>query len=159
MTIQAGYRVLYAHFRFQVFIEGIQGAAFRKASGLELDVDEMLYAEGGAFCDYKEPGKIKFADIVLERGVSEDVRFYDWVMDVVDVMAKLPGGVGKAPAKNYMKRVTIRQLDRDDKPVYDHVCEWCWPKKFVAGEWDNMSSEVTIESLTLATHHWYREKR
>lgn len=156
MSQLGNYRKLYAHFRFHVLIEDIPSAAFRKVDGLEFEFDEMLYAEGGAYVDYKEPGKMKFSDITLERGVSQDVAFYNWAVTVVNVMAKLPGGIGGSPAAAFIKDVHINQLDRDDVVAYEHKVYWAWPKKFTAGSWDNMSSEVTIETLVLACHHWER---
>jgi phage tail-like protein len=152
MSNMGEYRKLYPSFKFQVRISGFASAAFSKCDGLSWDVDEMTYAEGGMHIDYKEPGKVKFGDVTLDRGVSQDTNFIDWILQVVNVMAKLPGGVG-VPSPQFMRDVVVRQLDRDDTVAIDWILHWGWPKKFTPGSWDNKNSEFTLEQLVVAYHH------
>ncbi len=155
MPIMGNYRKLYGRFKFVVYVEGFLSAAFQKATGLKITVSEMKYHEGGALVPYKEPGLVEFSDLTLERGVSKEIDFWSWVLQVVNIMAKMPGGIG-VPSPGFMRNLTIRQMDRDDSPAIDWKLYWGFPKDFTPGEFDNTSSEVTLETLVVAYHHFER---
>lgn len=158
MPIPGNYRKLYLKFKYIVIIQGSGGggdfesAAFSKASGLKVDLTEIKYSEGGAYIDYKEPGKLEVGDITLARGVSKNQDMYNWLLLCVNAMAKLPGGLG-AVSPSFFKDLTIRQLDRDDTPALDHRLYWAFPKSLSMGDWDSNANEVSIEEMTVGYHH------
>jgi len=155
MPTMGSYRKLYPRFKFLVHVNGIPSAAFQKCTGLKVTFGEMKYFEGGAAVPYKEPGLMEFEDCTLERGVSQDQGFYNWVLDVVDVMKKLPGGTGKV-SPDFFRDAVVEQLDRDDKPAIHWQLFWSFPKEWTPGEWDNTSNDPTIETLVIAYHHHRR---
>lgn len=155
MPIQGTYRKLYPRFKFQVKVNGFLSAAFQKASGLKVTFGEMKYSEGGAVVSYKEPGLMEFEDCTLERGVSKDVDFYNWILDVTNVMKKLPGGTGMV-SPNFFRDLSVWQMDRDDKAAIIWNLFWGFPKEWAPGEFDNTSNDPTIETLVVAYHHHQR---
>jgi len=152
MGIPATYRKLYPRFKFRVHVDGFESAAFQKATGFKVTLGEMKYYEGGAMVPYKEPGLGEVGDITLERGVSKQIDFYSWILECINVMANLPGGIGR-PSPQFFRQLVITQMDRDDSRAIDMVCHWAFPKDWTGGEWDNTSNEFTIESLVVAYHH------
>lgn len=155
MAIQGRHRDLYGRFKFRMYINGFQSAAFAKCSGLSLTTAKIEYREGGALVAFKEPGLVEYEDLSFERGISQDEDFYQWVLDVVDVAAALPGGIGLV-SPGFKKDLLIHQMERDNTPVVEWRVYSAFPLKFVSGEFDNHANEVTIESLTACYHYWER---
>lgn len=132
-------------YRFLVEIDGFARAAFTKCSSLEAEVAKIEIWEGGALTAQKEPGRVTFPDVTLERGATDDQNCYEWFKDVVE--ASRDAGV---VSPDYYRNVDIVCQDRDGSELRRWTLEECWPAKFVAGEWDNESDEATIEQLVLA---------
>ena len=155
MPIMGTYRKIYPRFKFLVLINGFLSAAFQKATGMKVTFGELKYYEGGMVVPYKEPALMEFEDCTLERGVSKETDFYQWVLDVTDIMKKPPGGTGKT-SPNFFRDLLVRQLDRDDKPAIDWNLYWGFPKEWTPGEFDNTSNDPNIETLVVGYHHHRR---
>jgi len=151
MSIQADHRKLYGKFKFIVNIDGVDSAGFQSCSPIKINVEVMTYAEGGALVPQKEPGLGSFDNITLARGMSYDTDLYDWLLDVLDIMAKVPTGVGKiSPADR--RNLTINQRERDDTPAVAFRVYNAFPASLDMGDWNNEESGVKIETLELAIH-------
>ena len=145
MTI-VGEPVTYHHkYRFRVEIDDFARADFAKCSALEAEVAKVEVWEGGSLTAIKEPGRVTFSDVTLERGATSDQDCYSWFKSVVESYRD----AGQV-SPDYAKNVDIVQLDRDGSELRRWTLESAWPTKFSAGEWDNSSDEATIESVTLA---------
>ena len=140
-------------FNFVVEIDGVVHAGFMKCSSLEAEFDEIVVREGGGHTPVtKDPGLLNFSDITLERGaVHDDSDLYRWFVEVGDYASNR--GL-KNPA--FKRSFDIVELDRDGEVLNRHRCAEAWVKKFVAGEWDNDSSEPTIEMVTLSIRGFRR---
>jgi len=150
MPSLAAARTLHEKFNFRVQIDGIDKLFFQKASELSQEVAQIDYYEGGALIPIKWPGRVTISDVTLDRGVGVDVDLHNWMFQVADP-AKAGGiGAGLPPAL-YSRNISILQNDRTKTQI---IRRWklfgAWPKKYVAGEWDNTVDEVVIEMLTLA---------
>lgn len=144
MTI-LGTPTRYHHkYRYIVEIDDFARAAFTKCSALEAEVAKIETWEGGALTAHKEPGRVTFSDITLERGATADEDAYAWFKDVVAAY-KDAGLV----TPDFYRNVDIVQLDRAGNSLRRWTCEEAWPVKFTAGEWDNEADEAVIEMLTL----------
>jgi len=152
MSINGPYRKLFGRFKFIVRIQNFASFGFQTCSGLKVSIGEMTYREGGALAAYKEPALVEFEDLTLGRGIGVDEDMWDWVLEVVDVMAKLPGGIG-LPSPDFMRDLTVDQMDRDDSVAYMYHYFWCWPKDYESSEWDNNAEEVSVETMIVAYHH------
>ena len=129
---------------FVVEVDGLGSASFAKASELSLEVAKSEHWEGGRRIPYKSPARVTFADLTLERGATLDRDLYDWMLQVVNAAA----GVGFVDDL-YKRNVDLVQQDLDGRTLRRWSIFRAWPVKFVAGEWDNDSDDVVIESVTL----------
>jgi phage tail-like protein len=156
MPLQGTYRKLYGRFKFNVNIQGIPFAGFKSCTAIKVTVGQFEYREGGALVAYKEPALANFEDVTLARGISHQLQLWEWVLEVVDVMAKLPGGVGlKSP--QFKRNMTVNQMDRDDSVAIRWKLHDAFPKDYEASEFDNDAEEVSLETLVLAYHFAERQ--
>lgn len=132
-------------FTFTIEIDGVTHAGFNKCSAIEVEVDKVEYREGGSLIPSKTPGLVNFTDITLERGaVSDDSDLYDWFTDVVDAAAD-----SGLQDDAYKRNLTLVVRDRDGQVLKRWRIVNAWPTKFTGGEWDNSTSEKTVEMVTL----------
>ena len=71
----------FKNFRFKVEIEGTQVAGFSEVSGFDATFDVVEYREGDAadITIRKQPGLIKYSNIVMKRGVIDKKEFFNWI--------------------------------------------------------------------------------
>ena len=144
MPILGTPRVFHKKFKFLVEADELQSAGFQKCSELSVEVASVDYYEGGALIPNKSPGRLKFADVTLERGATKDHDLFDWFEQVADAAAN--AGLNEP---RFKRNVDIVQQDRDGSTLRRWSLAGAWPVKFVAGAWDNESDENVIESVTL----------
>ena len=87
---------------------------------------------------------MKFADVTLERGATQDRDLFDWFQDVAITSSVL--GLNDV---HYMRNLDIVQQDRYGTTFRRLWLSWAWPVKFVAGDWDNEPDKNVIEFVTL----------
>lgn len=145
MPVTGTVRPVNVRFKFTVEIDGFTSFAFNKMGELSYEVAQIDYYEGGALLPIKVPGRVTVSDVELSRGAGFDQDLYYWARQVVDVVKQ--GGLVQ---EDYKKNFDLVQRDRAGNEVARWACKGAWPKKFVAGEWDNDSDEATVQSVTLA---------
>jgi len=135
----------YRNFRFQVDIDGFDVAGFSRVSGLGQSTEVIKYREGGDnIATRKLIGQTDFPDIVLERGVSEDIDFYYWASAVYNIVADV------IPEELVKHMITIRLMDKTRATVKTWVAYNVFPVEFSVSDLDAMSSGVLIERIVLA---------
>lgn len=144
MPVLGSPRSYHRKFKFVVEIDGFSSAGFQKCSELTVEVANIEYHEGGSLVPHKSPGRLKFTDVTLERGASQDKDFYSWVSEVANAAAN--AGLSDP---SYKRTIDIVQQDRDGSTLRRWTLSNAWPVKYSAGAWDNESDETVIESLTL----------
>jgi len=144
MAIIGNPRSFHKKWKFVVEIDGVRSSGFQKCSELSVEVAKVEYHEGGALIPNKSPGRLTFSDVTLERGATKDRDLYDWLRSVANTAT----GLGQIDPL-YKRSLDIVQQDRDGTTLRRWSLSGAWPTKFVAGEWDNESDEVVIESVTL----------
>jgi len=150
--VTGGVRELFPKHQFLIQVAGGWSATFQKMSELSYELAEISYHEGGNMIPWKIPGRATVPNVTLERGASTSSKFYDWMRQVAYIAGgagSLQRGVG-ANLAVYMKEVKVIQLDRNGvtkRRVWG--LRNCWPRKYVAGDWDASTDEVIIESLEL----------
>ena len=149
-------RELFPKHQFVVDVMPDMSAGFQKCSELSYEVAKIEYWEGGSMIPWKTPGRVTVADITLERGASQSGKFYEWATLVANVsVGNFPTRGSGALTPGYLKDIDIVQHDRDGTTsLRVWRCYNSWVQKFVAGDWDNTTDEVVIESLTL-TFDWF----
>lgn len=144
MTIIGRPRSFHHKAKFVVECDGFGSASFAKCSELSVEAAAVTHWEGGRRIPFKSPGRLTFADVTLERGATTDRDLYDWMLDVCNAAA----GVGLVDDL-YKRNIDIVQMDLDGRTLRRWSIFRAWPVKFVAGDWDNDSDEVVIESLVI----------
>ena len=125
-------------FNFLVEIDGITRAAFRECSGLDSTQDPIEYREGGeALTTRKLPGLVKYSNISLKRGITDDAELWEWRKTAME---------GKVQRKNG----SIILLDEAgaEKLRWNFVNGW--PTKWTGPSFNATGNEVAIESLDIA---------
>jgi phage tail-like protein len=135
--------------KFIVEIDSFSYAGFSKCSELSAEVASIEHREGGVLIPNKSPGLMTVADITLERGATSDFSLYQWFSDV----ARASSNRGLADP-GFRRNLDIVQQDLDGETLKRWNVVGAWPKKFVAGEWDNDADEVVLESVTLAIDYF-----
>lgn len=158
MALQGQNRQLFGRFKFVVTdsTNRIASAAYQSATGLKYNIAKIEYWEGGALAAHKEPGRVTFDDLTLERGVAWDEDHYNWLKEVVDIEAALPGGKGQISPK-FKRDLVVKQLERDNSNAILYTVYGAFPIEWSASEFDNTADEVSIESVVLTYHHFTRQ--
>jgi len=136
-------------FRFQIQIDGMIRAGFVKCTAPSLEIKIREYQEAGR---HMNPRKItqgaSFPDVVLERGVSTDTDFIDWVKIIFDL--NNAGGLDTISPKNFRK-IKIFQYKRTGQLAKTYVLYGCRPANLkVASDFNAMEDAISMESLTIS---------
>jgi phage tail-like protein len=128
----------YKAFNFRVEIAGMTSASFSEVSGLESEVEAVDYREGGEELRVRKlPGLHKYANIVLKRGITQDLEWWNWHKQVLD---------GNVQRRNGS---VILLDDRGQEQVRWNFVN-SWPCKYIGPTLAAKSNEVAIETLELA---------
>ena len=159
MPVFGAVRTFHDRFKFLVEIgepgaNGFASFAFQKMSSLEVEVAMISYSEGGSLIANKSAGRLTYPPITLERGASFDDDMFLWFEQVADAasMSSITPGAGQGAGliePNYKRNMDVIQQDRDGSILRRWRLFDAWPRKFVAGEWDNEADEKTIEMMEL----------
>ena len=135
-------------FNFRLEVEKVPAGFFTEVSGLgsENDVVEQKTLDpAGHEVVIKVPGRLKWGDVVLKRGITNDMKIWQWRQEVID------GKLEKARAN-----CSIIMQDR----TYADVARWdfqnAWPSKVSGPTLKSDSSEFGIEELTLVHEGIFR---
>ena len=129
----------YGSFNFKVEIDGIIRAAFREASGLDSTIDVIEYREGGDLTPRKLPGMVRYSNISLTNGVTDDTQLYDWHRQ---------WATGDPAAQR--KSGSIVLLDRQGQEKLRWDFRDAWPVSWKGPSFGAESSDLAIESFELA---------
>ena len=128
------------------FQNGVQGA-FRECSGLGSESQVVEYratdARGKPIL-IREPGTMKYTDIVLKRGITDSMDMWQWRKQVED------GDIEGARRSG-----TITLYNQRGEAIARWTFERAWPQKLNGPTYDAKTNEVAIEELTI-THEGYK---
>jgi phage tail-like protein len=131
-------------FHFALDLGGTIAGYFTECSGIgsEHEVIEHKVVENGKEVVMKIPGRLKWENIVLKRGITDRMDIWDWRKKVED---------GKV--EDARKNGSIQMLDQELKPVAEWRFERAWPCKVTGPQPKADSNEIGIEELTI-THEY-----
>lgn len=137
-------------FNFCLEIEGKLAGYFTECNGIgsEHDIIEHKVVDGnGHEIIRKIPGRIKYTDVTLKRGITADMQIWDWRKQVEQ---------GKMD--DARTNCSIIMLDRE----YQDVARWnfvnAWPSKVTGPSLKADSNEFGIEELTIVHEGMEREQ-
>jgi phage tail-like protein len=123
-----------------VEIGGNAKAGFSEVSGLSAEAEVIEYREGAdpVTSSRKLPGRIRYGDVTLRRGLTTSRDLFDWWMTVVH--------------GNLLRQdIGIVLLDDARTEVLRWRLRGAWPVRFEAATLQAKGNEILIESIVL-TH-------
>ena len=124
--------------RFYVEISNDIKACFTECSGLGVQIDKETYFEGGVNDQQRVFLKqAKFNDVVLKRGITNDLTFWEWISQVLQGLPK--------------KRlnVTILVFNQAGETMQSWMLIGAIPTGWKAPSLQANSNTVAVEELTL----------
>jgi phage tail-like protein len=137
-------------FHFSVDIQGVVKGYFTECSGLGSEhevIEHKVVTEKGQEVIMKIPGRLKWQDITLKRGITSSMDIWNWRKQVED------GSVDSARRDG-----SIVMYDQTLKEVARWNFERAWPSKVTGPENKANSNEIAIEQLTIVYEYIEREK-
>ncbi len=134
-------------FNFMIDVGGKVTGYFTEVSGLgsENEIIESKVMQNGVEVVLKIPGRLKWSDITLKRGITSNLDMWDWRQMVVD------GNVAGARMNG-----SIVMYDREGAEAARWNIRNAWPLKISGPSPKSDSNEIGIEELTVA--HEYIER-
>ncbi|MBM3132860.1 MAG: phage tail protein [Chloroflexi bacterium] len=124
--------------KFCIEIDSIAEAAFTEAAGLEAEVEVFEYQEGGNnFFTHKLPGRLKFPNVTLKRGVTTSNELWDWFEKT---------SYGKTERRN----ISIVLYDQAGEEVRRWNLTNAYPMKWTGPSFRASDNSISIESIEFA---------
>lgn len=129
-------------YHFYLELDGIAEAQFCECSGLDSESNIIEYKEagkGGTTVIKKVPGELKWSNIVLKRGITGDMRLWEWRKQIED------GQVESA-----RKNGSIVLYNQMNEEVARYNFEYGWPSKITGPQLNANNNDIAIEEITIA---------
>jgi len=143
----------YKTYQFKVMWEGKYVAGVSKVSGLTRTTQVVNHREGGSpGVARRSPGQTEYSPITLERGVTHDLEFEQWVNKVWT----LGNSVGKEVSLiDFRKDIIIELYNDAGQKVLAYKIFRCWVSEYTAmPDLDASANAVAIQSITLQNEGW-----
>ena len=138
-------------FHFKVEVLGLSNRSddlrFTEVSGLSFEVAAEEVPEGGEnrFVQ-KYPGRTKYADLVLKRGLLKNSEVWNWLERSVDTLEIEP------------KDVDVTLLNEDHEPLMTWHLVMAWPVKWSVSDLNATNNAFLVESLQLSYQYFRFDK-
>jgi len=126
---------------FGLEVEGITECMFREASGFENSSDVIEHRESGSDGKQyisKQPGNLKWGDIVLKRGITDSRALSEWRKKVVD-----------GDVKGARKNGSIIFFDAMNSELARFNFVRGWPSKWKGPDVNTSNNSVAVEEITI----------
>lgn len=135
-------------FHFAIDLQGVVAGFFTECSGLgsEQEVIEHKVVKDGIEIVMKIPGRLKWENMTLKRGITSNMDIWKWRKMVED------GDVAGA-----RRNGSVVMFDQKGKEVARWDFEGAWPVKVTGPQPKSDSNEIGVEELTIA--HEYIERK
>lgn len=137
-------------FHFAVDLQGVITGYFTECSGLGSEqevIEHKVVNEKGVEVMLKIPGRLKWENITLKRGITESMDIWEWRQQVED------GDVEGARRDG-----SITMFNQKLEPVARWDFRRAWPVKVSGPQPKTDSNEIGIEELAIAHEYIRREK-
>jgi phage tail-like protein len=136
-------------FNFLLELEGAIAGYFSECSGVGSEndiIEHKVVDKTGHEVVRKLPGRLKWQDVTLKRGITSDLQIWKWRENVVQ---------GKM--SDARKNITVTMLDRSYQPVAKWHFTNAWPSKVTGPSFKADSNEFGVEEVTIVHEGMYRE--
>lgn len=132
---------------FMVEVDGRPLGQFREASGLSVTIEVEEVIEGGQnFHIHKLPGRFKFSNVTLRRGVTEDNGLVAWIDEVT------AGGFEKKGKKLKRNTVAITLVSAAGKRLRTWTLQEAFPASWKGPDFNLASDDFLVEEVEIAHH-------
>ena len=133
-------------FHFKVEVLGLSGdndVRFTDVAGLSVEVSTEEIAEGGEnrFIQ-KYPGRAKYPDLVLKRGLLTRSEVFDWIKECLDRDEIRP------------KNIDVKLLNEEHQPLMTWHVVNALPTKWAVSDFSATGNAVVIETLQLCYQYF-----
>lgn len=135
-------------FNFALELQGSITGYFTECSGIGSEheiVEHKVVTDTGQELVQKIPGRLKWQDVTLKRGITADMQIWDWRKTVEQ------GEVVGA-----RKTCSVIMFDRNYKEVARWNFENAWPSKVSGPSVKADSNEFGVEEVTLVHEGMWR---
>jgi len=138
-----------------VEINGEVIAEFTEVSGLEAEVDVFEYEEGGNnLYVYKLPGRVKYPNVTLKRGITDTTDLWDWFYSIMNRT-----GGSKTPTEPRIdpierKNITLILYDSSGTVRREWELINAYPVKWTGPSFKADENAITIEAIELVHQGW-----
>lgn len=135
---------------FYLDISGQITGTFRECTGLGSESEIMEHKAvlgNGQVVIYKIPGNLKYDNIVLKRGVTDDMQIWEWRKKVED------GKVDDARMSG-----TITMFNQENTPIAEWTFDNAWPVKVSGPTLNAGGNDIAVEELHIAHEGMMRNK-
>lgn len=139
--------------RFILTVGGQPIGSFTEISGLSVQIDTEELAEGGQnHYTHKLPGRMKWPNLVLKRGITDSDNLFEWFAAC--------SGEGLAEANNKVERRfgTVSLLDVAGKKVRSWTFAGAFPVKWTGPRLAASSRDLAVEELEVCHRGFKPEK-
>lgn len=136
------------HFRvvFNLGSQNTYDASFTEVGGLSAEIPTEDLAEGGVNTyTHRLPGRVKFGNLVLKRGMLTNSALIKWFNDAIVAYSFDPIDI------------SVHLLNEDDKAIVSWEFERAWPVKWVVTDLKATDNAVVVESIELAYRRFERK--
>jgi phage tail-like protein len=129
----------FASFNFRLEVNGIVKAGFSEVTGLNAESNVIEYREGTDGLNARKlPGLIKYGNVTLKRGVTDDPELFTLFKQVID------GDITRDDS------MSIVLLDEKRNEAVRWNLLSAWPSKWMGPDLKANANEIAIESLEIA---------
>lgn len=146
----------YKNFKFRVKFGDRVVAGISKVTALKKSTEPVSHREGGDPSTSRvSPSAWKFEPITLERGVTHDTEFEDWINMIHNTVE----GDAAISMKNFRRDITIELLNEQGTVAKRYTVFRCWVSSYTAlPDLDAKGNAIAIETIVLQNEGWERDK-
>jgi phage tail-like protein len=131
----------YRDFNYKVTITGkkiFAKVGFNKVTGLKLKTDVIEYRDGAdsQMTPHKMSGLVKHDPVTFERGMSEDLDIWNWVIQQI-----------KSNDDGHKCTIVIELLDRARNGVRKWELQECWVSDYETGDFNAQGNGIMIDRM------------
>ena len=137
-------------FHFALDVQGVIKGYFTECSGIGSEseiAEQKVVTEKGVQVVLKVPGRLKWGDITLKRGLTSTMDLWEWRKMVED-------GDVKAARKNG----SIIMFDQALTPVAQWDFKNAWPSKISGPTPKSDGNDISLEEITIVHEYITRTK-
>ena len=136
------------HFRVEIINVGNDNdVRFQSVSGLNMDLDVENIKEGGQnLFEHKIPGRSKFSDLTMKRGLLLDSDLIKWIKKALYDREFEPADINISLLNSAHEALMVWKVFR------------AWPRKWSVSDLNASENSIMVETLEIAYNYFKVEK-